>query len=43
VECENIATLARCDAVRRGHPLHQSDPAKMAPDSRLVLLRLTTT
>jgi hypothetical protein len=33
VECENIATLARCDAVRRGHPLHQSDPAKMAPDT----------
>ena len=25
VGCANIATLAHCDAVRRGHPLHQPD------------------
>ncbi|MGD9542470.1 hypothetical protein, partial [Methylocystis sp.] len=25
VGCENIATLAHRDAVRRGHPLHQTE------------------
>jgi hypothetical protein len=24
-DATNIATLAHCDAVRRGHPLHQAD------------------
>ncbi len=29
VGCANIATLAHCDAVRRGHPLHQSEPRQL--------------
>src|ERR1700734_456216 len=32
VGCANIATLAHCDAVRRGHPLHQSDPNYVIAD-----------
>src|ERR1700677_2685793 len=33
VGCANIATLAHCDAVRRGHPLHQSDPVQVQHDT----------
>src|ERR1700678_1131745 len=39
-DAQNIATLAHCDAVRRGHPLHQSDPSKMSCDSQIGKRRL---
>ena len=38
-DAQNIATLAHCDAVRRGHPLHQSDPAFLRPPARALAAR----